>query len=105
MFKMGASLDGDVYETKKDDKKKKSINQIIPKNQHQLVLTFEKRKGKPVTLLGRLYINEKEKKDLLKLLKKKLACGGAIKEEWFEFQGDVKAKIIDVLTNEGWKFK
>nr|WP_228135542.1 translation initiation factor SUI1 [Halarcobacter anaerophilus] len=64
----------------------------MPKNQHQLVFTFEKRKGKPVTLLGRFYLEEKEKKEVLKLLKKKLACGGAIKEEWIELQGDVKEK-------------
>ena len=50
-------------------------------------------------------ITFKEIQLIKKVLKKKLACGGAIKEEWFEFQGDVKAKIIDVLTKEGWKFK
>ena len=105
MFKIGANLDGDSWDTKKDDKKQKSNNIIIPKNEHQLVFTFEKRKGKPVTLLGRLYINENDKKALLKLLKKKLACGGAIKDEWLEFQGDVKEKIKTILLNEGWKFK
>jgi translation initiation factor 1 len=106
IFEMGAKLDGDVYDTSKEDKKKKNdSNEIIPKEQHQLVFTYEKRKGKPVTLVGRFYINENEKKDILKLLKKKLACGGAIKEEWIELQGDVKEKIKDVLQKEGWKFK
>lgn len=103
---LGASLDGNNHDTKKEDKKnKKSSNEVLPKNQHHLVFTFEKRKGKPVTLLGRFYLEEKEKKDLLKLLKKKLACGGSIKEEWIELQGDVKQKVIDVLTKDGWKFK
>ncbi len=106
IFEMGAKLDGDVYDTSKEDKKKKnSSNELKPKEQHQLVFTYEKRKGKPVTLVGRFYINENEKKDILKLLKKKLACGGAIKEEWIELQGDVKDKIKDVLQKEGWKFK
>ena len=41
----------------------------------------------------------------LKLLKKKLACGGAIKEEWIELQGDVKIKVKEILIKEGWKFK
>ncbi|WP_320035891.1 translation initiation factor SUI1 [Halarcobacter sp.] len=106
IFEMGANLDGDNFDTSKNDKKsKKTINEIIPKNQHQLVFTFEKRKGKPVTLVGRFYIEEKEKKEVLKLLKKRLACGGSIKEEWIEIQGDVKDKIKTILEEKDWKFK
>ncbi len=106
IFEMGAKLDGDDFDTSKNDKKqKKPSNQKLPKNQHQLVFTYEKRKGKPVTLVGRFYINDKEKKEVLKLLKKKLACGGAIKDEWIELQGDVKEKIKLVLEKEDWKFR
>lgn len=115
LFEMGSNLDGDSYDTVKEDKKKKSSNQkspiqkssnkIEPKNQHQLVFTYEKRKGKPVTLVGRFYIADKEKKEVLKLLKKKLACGGAIKSEWIELQGDVKDKTKSILEKEDWKFK
>lgn len=107
IFEMGAKLEGDSFDTSKNDKKnkKKSNNEIIPKNQHQLVFTYEKRKGKPVTLVGRFYLDEKEKKEVLKLLKKKLACGGSIKEEWIELQGDVKEKVKTVLEANDWKFK
>jgi len=105
MFKMGASLEEETYDTKKEDKKKQPNKSLVPKNQHQLVFTYEKRKGKPVTLLGRFYLKEEEKKVILKLLKKKLACGGSIKDEWIELQGDVKEKIKEVLIKEGWKFK
>ena len=113
-FSMGSKLEGDNHDTQKEDKKnpkqsvnssKNSSNEIIPKNQHQLVFTYEKRKGKPVTLVGRFNIKEDEKKEILKLLKKKLACGGAIKEEWIELQGDLKEKIKTILGNEGWKFR
>ena len=103
---MGSKLQGDSFDTSKNDKKnQKQKSEIVPKNQHQLVFTFEKRKGKPVTLVGRFYIQESEKKDVLKLLKKKLACGGAIKDEWIEIQGNVKDKIKDILSQDGWKFK
>ncbi len=110
LFEMGAKLESESFDTIKEDKKKKQVNkkssnEILPKNQHQLVFTFEKRKGKPVTLVGRFSLNEKDKKEVLKLLKKKLACGGAIKDEWIELQGDVKQKIITVLEKEGWKFR
>ena len=103
---MGASLDGDKHDTKKEDKKKtNSSGEIIPKNQHQLVFTFEKRNGKPVTKVGRFYLSDNDKKEVLKLLKKKLACGGTIADEWLEIQGDVKDKIITVLEKESWKFR
>lgn len=113
-FSMGSKLEGDNHDTQKEDKKspKQSVNssknsssEIIPKNQHQLVFTYEKRKGKPVTLIGRFNIKEDEKKEVMKLLKKKLACGGAIKEEWIELQGDLKEKIKTVLESDGWKFR
>ena len=106
IFEMGAKLDGDIYDTSKEDKKRKSSQfELKPKNQHQLVFTYEKRNGKPVTLIGRLYVEENEKKELLKLLKKKLACGGAIKDEWIELQGNLKEKAKELLQKEGWKFK
>lgn len=105
MFEMGANLDGDKWDTSKNKQTKQQNNEILPKNEHQLVFTFEKRKGKPVTLLGRFYLEDKKIKEVLKLLKKKLACGGSIKDEWIELQGDVKQKVIDILSKEGWKFK
>ncbi|MCK5110783.1 MAG: translation initiation factor SUI1 [Arcobacteraceae bacterium] len=104
MFTMGSNLNGDSWETSKLKAKQKSFEKIS-KHEHQLVFTFEKRKAKPVTLVGRFYMSDKEKKDILKLLKKKLACGGAVKDEWLELQGDVKDKIITVLEADGWKFK
>ena len=106
-FGIGAKLEGNSFDTVKEDKKnpKKTPSDLMPKNQHQLVFTFEKRNGKPVTLVGRFYIEEAEKKEVLKLLKKKLACGGAINNEWLEIQGDFKDKIKEILTKENWKFR
>jgi len=112
MFEMGANLDGDIWEKQKIKSKKTTninttvnSNQKISKNEHQLVFTFEKRRGKPVTLVGRFLLDEKEKKEILKLLKSKLGCGGTIKDEWIEIQGDKKEKIIEVLEANGWKFR
>lgn len=105
MFEIGAKLEGDQWNTSKNKQNKKQSNEIISKNEHRLVFTFEKRRGKPVTLAGRFYLSDKDKKEVLKLLKKKLACGGAVKDEWLELQGDVKEKAIEVLNADGWKFK
>lgn len=104
IFEMGAKLEGDSWETSKLKEAKKDFKKI-GKDEHSLVFTYEKRKGRPVILVGRFYMSDKEKKDILKLLKKKLACGGAVKDEWIELQGDVKEEIREILVNEGWKFK
>lgn len=105
MFTMGANLDEETWDTSKTKQKNTTTSSLIPKNQHQLVFTFEKRNGKPVTLVGRFQIEENEKKAVLKLLKKKLGTGGTINEEWIEIQGDKKDAIIKVLENNGWKFR
>jgi len=105
MFTMGANLDEETWDTSKNKPQKTTSTQSLPKNQHQLVFTFEKRNGKPVTLVGRFQMEEKEKKEILKLLKKKLGTGGTINEEWIEIQGDKKEQITKVLETDGWKFR
>lgn len=105
LFEMGANLAGGSFDTQKEDKKKPQVQQNMPQKEHQLVFTYEKRNGKPVTLVGRFYCDENTKKEVLKLLKKRLACGGAINEEWLELQGDVKEKIKTILEPQGWKFR
>jgi len=101
---MGANLDQESWDTSKN-KPEKTANKIIPKSQHQLVFTFEKRNGKPVTLVGRFEITKNEKKEVLKLLKKRLGVGGTINNEWIEIQGDKKEAIIKVLEANNWKFR
>ena len=106
-FSMGAKLQGNSFDTTKEDKKnpKKYTKTILPKNQHQLVFALEKRNGKPVTIIGKFQIEDDKRKEILKLLKTKLACGGAIKDEYIEIQGDLKDKIRIILVDNGWKFK
>lgn len=101
---MGAKLDEEDYSQKKSKKITQNVETKSQK-EHQLVFTFEKRNGKPVTLVGKFLVSEDEKKEVLKLLKKKLACGGSINGEWLEIQGDKKDQIIKVLESAGWKFR
>ena len=70
-FGLGAKLEGNVLDTKKEDKKvsKKSSKTILPKVQHQLVFGFEKRNGKPVTTVGKFQIEDERIKEILKLWK------------------------------------
>ena len=64
---------------------------------HTLVLQKEKRRGKVVSLVGPFCLSDDEARKTLTVLKKKLACGGAYKEGWMEFQGDIGAKLREAL--------
>jgi len=90
-----------VVEDKNDNEK----NHIIKENQHKLVFKKEKRKGKPVTLVGEFFLEKQEAQKLLKELKSSLACGGSFKNGFMEFQGDIKEKIKQLLLNKGFRFK
>jgi translation initiation factor 1 len=105
MFEMGAKFDEDIFDTSKERKNVKQSEEAIDKKEHQLVFKYEKRRGKPVTLVGEFRISQNEKKDVLKLLKNRLACGGTIKENWIEIQGKKEDDIKTILLLDGWKLR
>lgn len=74
-------------------------------SKHALVLQKEKRKGKAVSLVGPFFLTDEEAQKTLTLLKKRLACGGAYKEGWMEFQGDIGPKVREVLEGLSFRFK
>jgi translation initiation factor 1 len=74
-------------------------------SKHALVLQREKRKGKVVSLVGPFCLSDAEAQKTLTLLKKRLACGGAYKEGWMEFQGDIGPKVREALESLTFRFK
>lgn len=74
-------------------------------SKHALVLQREKRKGKVVSLVGPFCLSDEEAQKTLTLLKKRLACGGAYKEGWMEFQGDIGPKVREALEVLTFRFK
>lgn len=79
--------------------------QTKAKNEYQIALSMEKRNGKPVTLAGIFYLDEKEAKELLTKLKKALAVGGTIKDGKLEFQGEHRDRLRELLKKEGFGVK
>lgn len=77
----------------------------IDPSRHQLVFRKEKRKGKPVTLVGPFSLSGDDAQKSLATLKKSLACGGTFKEGWMEFQGDIADKVRVQLEKLGFRFK
>lgn len=80
-------------------------DEILEPSKHFLFFKKEKRRGKTVTLVGEFHVPQNDSEALLKALKKKLGCGGAFKDGWMEFQGELKEKLRALLLEEGFRFK
>jgi translation initiation factor 1 len=80
-------------------------NKILTPAEHRLVFKREKRRGKPVTLVGEFFIDKDESKSLLKSIKKSLGSGGTFKDGWMELQGEKADAIRPLLEKVGYRFK
>ncbi len=63
------------------------------------------RKGKGVTLIKGLQLDEKALKALAKDIKKRTGTGGAVKEFVIEIQGEQRELIKTLLEKEGYTVK
>ena len=77
-----------------------------PRQPEPVRLSFQRgAKGAGVTRVERLVMHPTLKDQLLSRLKKKLGCGGALKDGAFEFQGDHRDKVEAALAADGYKVK
>ncbi len=70
-----------------------------------IICKYEKRKGKPITILEGYNGAEKDFKKLAKDLKKKLSVGGTFKNNSIIIQGDYRDKIMTLLQEMGFRTK
>ena len=101
---IGADIDESWTEVQ-SPRKSKIADEILEPSKHFLHFSKEKRKGKTVTLVGEFFLPKMDATATLKLLKKKLGCGGAFKDSFMEFQGELKEKIRPLLVDAGFRFK
>ncbi len=103
MSKGGWSEFNDPIQTIEND----TQNSVPPKGNRQVRLekTRSGKKGKLVTVIKGLKLNQSEAKILLKNLKIACGTGGTIKGEFLELQGDQISKALDFLIKEGFKPK
>ena len=82
-------------------------NSVPPKGNRQgrLERTRSGKKGKLVTVITGLELNEVEGKKLLKKLKIACGTGGTLKGNFLELQGDQISKAQDFLVKEGFRPK
>ncbi|MCX8491452.1 MAG: translation initiation factor [Cyclobacteriaceae bacterium] len=102
--------DGVVYSTKPDfeftyDAAEEA--KTLPPQQQNLKVQLDTsgRAGKQVTLVSGFIGQTSDLELLTKLLKSKCGVGGSAKEGVVLVQGDVRAKIFDLLIKEGYKVK
>lgn len=70
-----------------------------------LLCKYEKRKGKPVTIIEGYTGAEADFKALAKEIKTLLAVGGTFKDESIIIQGDYRNQIMQLLKEKGFKVK
>lgn len=73
--------------------------------QEPIICKFEKRNGKPQTILEGYTGADEDFKQLAKEIKKMLSVGGSFKEDKIIIQGDYRHKIMKFLKDKGFKVK
>ena len=70
-----------------------------------MICKYEKRKGKPTTIISGYEGEDEDFKILAKEIKSKLAVGGTFKDGEIIIQGDYRDKIMKILQDKGFKTK
>ena len=70
-----------------------------------LLCKYEKRKGKPITIIAGYNGATSDFKQLAKEIKQLLSVGGSFKNEEIIIQGDYRDAIMDFLKNKGFNVK
>ena len=70
-----------------------------------LICKYEKRKGKPITIIEGYTGATEDFKKLAKEIKTKLSVGGSFKDEKIIIQGDYRDTIMTLLKDKGFKVK
>ena len=70
-----------------------------------IICKYEKRKGKPITIIEGYTGADDDFKSLAKDLKKKFSVGGSFKNDIIIIQGDYRDKIMSFLKELGFNVK
>ncbi|MEM7185502.1 MAG: translation initiation factor [Bacteroidota bacterium] len=70
-----------------------------------LICKYEKRKGKPITIIEGYTGASSDFKQLSKEIKQLLSVGGSFKNEQIIIQGDYRDRIMKFLQEKGFKTK
>jgi translation initiation factor 1 len=94
----------DHTELKKEDSPVEEKNSLWIQEE-PILCKYEKRKGKPITILEGYTGTSDDFKALAKSLKQQLGVGGSAKNETILIQGDYRDQIMEYLKNLGFRVK
>lgn len=102
--------DGVVYSTSSEFEynyqREQEAETLSPQQQNLKVLLDKSgRAGKQVTLITGFIGASSDLDKLAKALKSKCGTGGSVKDGDILIQGDVRDKVVQLLTTEGYKAK
>ncbi len=102
--------EGIVYSTSSDFSYQyngQEEQETLPASQQKLKVQLDKkqRAGKQVTLVMGFVGKDEDLQTLCKLLKNKCGVGGSAKEGEIIIQGDMKTKVAEILSKEGYIVK
>lgn len=81
---------------------KKAVSGI---QKNPLIIRFEKRNGKPTTIISRFEGDTNALQQLASELKKQCSAGGSAKDDEILIQGDVRVKLVAFLEKKGFTIK
>ena len=91
------------------EEEKEEKEEILPHElfvqKEPMICKYEKRKGKPTTIISGYEGEDEDFKILAKEIKSKLAVGGTFKDGEIIIQGDYRDKIMKLLQDKGFKTK
>ena len=87
-----------------------AAQEVVEEVEHQLfvqkeplICKFEKRKGKPTTVIEGYEGTDEDFKIVAREIKTKLSVGGTFKDNSIIIQGDYRDKIMKLLQEKGFK--
>ena len=81
---------------------KKAVSGI---QKNPLIIRFEKRNGKPTTIISRFEGDTNALQQLASELKNQCSAGGSAKDDEILIQGDVRVKLVAFLEKKGFTIK
>lgn len=93
----------DHVSTESDENHSEASNIWMQDN--PIICKYEKRKGKPITILEGYTGDNKDFKALTKDIKTTLSVGGSFKNDKIIIQGDYRDKIMEILQEKGFNVK
>ena len=94
-----------LFPEHKFEEKKVEKTSDIWLQKEPLLCKYEKRKGKPITIIDGYNGATKDFKLLAKQIKSKLSVGGSFKDDTIIIQGDYRDKIMEILKDKGFNVK